>query len=131
MMAHYALINSDNVVVQVITGVDEHVIQTDLDGTQVGGSSEAWEAFYASLPWFEGLYCKRTSYNGNIRANYAGIGGVYDPINDVFIHAKPFTSWVLNETTFQWEAPVPKPDDGKDYVWYEPTLSWIDSEPEI
>jgi hypothetical protein len=130
-MAHYALLDENNVVVQVITGVDENIIQTDLDGTQVGGSSEAWEEFYASLPWFEGLTCKRTSYNGNIRKNYAQINGTYDPINDVFIGFKPFTSWVLNEDTFQWEAPVSKPNDGKDYVWYEPTLTWIDSEPEI
>jgi hypothetical protein len=73
-MAHYALINSDNIVVQVITGVDENVIQTDVDGTQVGGTTEAWEQFYASQPQFAGLTCKRTSYNGNIRANYAGEG---------------------------------------------------------
>lgn len=84
-MAHYAMLDNTNKVVQVITGVDENVIQTDLDGTQVGGSTEAWEEFYASRPWFEGLTCKRTSYNGNIRGKYAGIGDVYDPINDIFI----------------------------------------------
>ena len=84
-MAHYALIDSNNIVVQVITGVDENVIQIDLDNTEVGGSSEAWEQFYASRPWFEGLTCKRTSYNRNIRANYAGIGDIYDPDVDVFI----------------------------------------------
>ena len=84
-MAHYALINSNNIVVQVITGVDENVIQTDLDGTQVGGSTVAWERFYESLPHFAGLTCKRTSYNGNIRANFAGIGHKYYPDFDVFI----------------------------------------------
>ena len=89
-MAHYALLDKNNVVVQVITGVDENVIQTDVDGTQVGGSSQAWEAFYASRPWFEGLTCKRTSYNGNIRANYAGVGFKYDPDFDVFIAPQPF-----------------------------------------
>ena len=84
-MAHYALINSDNIVVQVITGVDENIIQTDTDGTIVGGSTFGWEQFYASRPEFAGLTCKRTSYNGNIRANYAGIGYKYDKDFDVFI----------------------------------------------
>lgn len=116
-MAHYALINSDNVVVQVITGVDENIIQTDLDGTQVGGSAKAWEEFYETRPWFEGLTCKRTSYNGNIRANYAGIGFTYDPEFDVFIPLQPYPSWKLNYTDFQWEAPIPKPEPIEGYVW--------------
>lgn len=84
-MAHYALLNSQNVVVQVITGVDETVTQTDLDGTVVGGSTEAWEQFYENQSWHSGLTCKRTSYNGNFRGVYAGIGYTYDPVNDVFV----------------------------------------------
>jgi hypothetical protein len=84
-MAHYALINSDNVVVQVITGVDETVTQVDTDGTVVGGSSEAWEQFYENQPWHSGLTCKRTSYNGNIRGKYAGVGDTYDPVADEFV----------------------------------------------
>jgi len=84
-MAHYALINSDNVVVQVITGVDETVTQVDTDGTVVGGSSEAWEQFYENQPWHSGLTCKRTSYNGNIRGKYASIGYTYDPVADEFV----------------------------------------------
>jgi hypothetical protein len=126
-MAHYALINSDNVVVQVITGVDENIIQTDLDGTQVGGSSEAWEQFYASCPWFENVYCKRTSYNGNIRANYASVGGKYDPDFDVFIPKQPYSSWKLNYTTYCWEAPIPKPENIEGYFWKwsEINKEWI------
>jgi len=124
-MAHYALINSDNVVVQVITGVDENVIQTNLDGTQVGGSTEAWETFYANLPWFQGLTCKRTSYNSNIRRRYAAVGYTYDPINDVFIGFKPHPSWSLNNN-YDWEAPVDRPNDGKRYLWDEATLAWIE-----
>ena len=116
-MAHYALINSDNTVVQVITGVDENIIQTDLDGTQVGGTSAAWEQFYATQPQFAGLTCKRTSYNGNIRANYATIGGKYDPTFNVFIAPQPYPSWKLNYTTYQWEAPVAMPDAVEGYVW--------------
>jgi len=126
-MAHYALINSDNIVVQVITGVDENIIQTDLDGTQVGGTSEAWEQFYATLPWFSGLICKRTSYNRNIRANYAGVGFTYDPDFDVFIAPQPYPSWKLNYTSFQWEAPIPMPGDIEDRIWKwsEINKEWI------
>lgn len=126
-MAHYALINSDNIVVNVITGVDENVIQTDLDGSEVGGTSEAWEQFYASRPWFEGLICKRTSYNGSIRANFAGIGYIYDPDFDVFIAPRPYPSWKLNYTTFQWEAPVARPSitESESLVWSEPNKEWI------
>jgi hypothetical protein len=116
-MAHYALIDSNNIVVQVITGVDENITQTDLDGTQVGGSSEAWEQFYSTRPWFKGLTCKRTSYNKNIRANFAGVGYKYDNVFDAFIAPSPFPSWKLNYTTFQWEAPVALPDEIEGYAW--------------
>lgn len=125
-MAHYALINKDNIVVDVITGVDEHVIQTDLDGTIVGGSSEAWEQFYASRPWFEGLTCKRTSYNHNIRKQYASIGYTYDEINDVFIAPQPFLSWSL-DANHDWQPPTPMPTEGFWY-WDEDSLSWIEVE---
>jgi hypothetical protein len=126
-MAHYALIDSDNTVVQVITGVDENIIQTDQDGTQVGGSSEAWERFYELLPSFTGLKCKRTSYNKNIRGNFAGIGYKYDPNFDVFIAPQPGPSWKLNYTTYQWEPPIAKPDELDGYVWRwsEYNKEWI------
>jgi hypothetical protein len=80
-MAHYAFLDENNIVTEVITGVDENVIQIDLDGTEVGGSSEAWETFYGN---FRKQVCKKTSYNGNIRGKYAGIGDIYDPVDDVF-----------------------------------------------
>lgn len=126
-MAHYALINKDtNIVINVIAGVDENITQTDLDGSQIGGSSEAWEEFYASRPWFKNVYCKRTSYNNNIRKNYAGIGYTYDAGRDAFIAPKPFDSWVLNEDTCRWQAPVAYPTDGKLYLWNEETTQWIE-----
>lgn len=84
-MAHYAFIDSNNIVVKIITGVDETVTQIDADGTQVGGSSEAWEQFYENQPQHLGLKCKRTSYHGNIRGVYAGMGYTYDVENDVFV----------------------------------------------
>lgn len=101
-MAHYALINENNEVVQVITGVDENIVQTDIDGTQVGGSSEAWEGFYASRPWFAGLKCKRTSYNGNIRKHYAGIGYTYREDLDAFVPPKCHDEASLDENTCLW-----------------------------
>lgn len=126
-MAHYALLDKNNVVVKVITGVDENIIQTDLDGTQVGGSTEAWEQFYASRSWFDGLTCKRTSYNGNIRANFAGVGYKYDADFDVFIPPQPYPSWKLNYTTFLWEAPIPAPAEieGYDWRWSEVNKEWV------
>jgi hypothetical protein len=126
-MAHYAFIDSNNIVVKVITGVDEDVIQTDLDGTQVGGSSEAWEDFYASRPEFEGLICKRTSYNGNYRGNFAGIGFKYDPEFNIFISPQPFPSWKLNYTTYNWQAPVDQPENTDEYYWRwsETNKEWI------
>ena len=132
-MAHYALIDKNNIVVQVIPGVDENATQIDIDGTEVGGTSEAWEAFYASLPWFEGLFCKRTSYNGNIRKHFAGIGYTYDAAFDVFIPPQPYPSWKLNYTTFVWESPIIRPDkaeggvplEGYAWQWFEYNQEWV------
>lgn len=121
-MAHYALIDSNNVVVQVITGVDETIIQIDLDGTEVGGSSEAWEQFYQNQPWHQGLTCKRTSYNNKIRKQFAGIGCAYDPNTDEFVSPQPYASWYLDENN-DWQPPIPEPTDGL-YEWNESTQSW-------
>ena len=125
-MAHYALLDIDNVVIQVITGVDENIIQNDLDNTQVGGSSESWEEFYATRSWLNAVSCKRTSYNNNIRKQYAGVGYTYDAINDVFISPCHFASWSLDEN-FDWQPPTPKPTvEGKLYYWSEDSLTWIE-----
>jgi len=125
-MAHYALINENGIVVDVITGIDENETQVDLDGTVVGGSSEAWEAFYASRPWFESLLCKRTSYNGNIRKRFAGIGHTYNDRLDVFIAPKPYPSWTLNDETADWDPPVPKPESVGYFEWNEEQQKWED-----
>ncbi len=124
-MAHYAFLNSDNEVISVITGVDEWVTQTDTDGAQVGGSTEAWEAFYTAQPWHGAASCKRTSYNGNIRKNYAGIGYTYDTVRNAFIAPQPYASWILDEANCQWQAPVPMPSEGGPWTWDEETLSWV------
>jgi len=120
-MAHYAYLDSNNIVVKVLTGVDETVTQLD-NGVEVGGSSEAWEQFYESQEWNAGLTCKRTSYNGNIRKQYAGIGYSYNADADVFVESQPFPSWTL-DANHDWQPPTPKPEG--DYYWNEAELEWV------
>lgn len=103
-MAHYAFLNDENVVVQVISGVDENVQKIDVDGNKVGGSSENWEKYYESLNWFSGLKCKRTSYNAKIRGNYAGIGFLYLKDFDIFIAPKCHKEAILNVDEAKWEC---------------------------
>jgi hypothetical protein len=121
-MAHYALLNENNLVINVITGIDEDIIQTDLDGTIIGGSSEAWEDFYASRPWLNATSCKRTSYNSKIRGTYAGIEYTYNANEDIFITPQPYLSWTRSGSF--WYPPTTKPE-GLNWVWNEDTLSWI------
>lgn len=119
-MAHYAFLNENNIVTEVIVGKDE------------GEEGVDWEQHYGA---FRGQVCKRTSYNTHggvhsgggtpLRKNYAGIGYTYDAGRDAFIPPKPFTSWVLNENTCLWESPVPYPNDGGPYTWDEATTSWV------
>ena len=110
-MAHYAFLDENNIVTEVIVGIDE----TELIE---GKDPEAW---YSE---FRGQASKRTSYNGNIRKNYAGIGFTYDFERDAFIAPKPFDSWQLDEETCRWFAPVPYPTDGVIYTWNEDKLDW-------
>lgn len=120
-MAHYAFLDGNNVVTEVIVGKDENE-----DGI-------LWELHYGA---FRNQVCKRTSYNtrGGVhisggtpyRKNYAGIGYTYDEQRDAFIPPKPFNSWTLDETTCLWNAPVAMPDDGKPYRWDEETVNWVE-----
>jgi hypothetical protein len=112
-MAHYAFLDENNIVTEVITGIDETELIEGLD-------TETW---YGN---FRGQVCKRTSYNNNIRYNYAGVGYTYDKTRDAFIAPKPFNSWVLDEVTCRWETPTPMPTDGKIYTWNEATISWVE-----
>jgi hypothetical protein len=110
-MAHYAFLDTDSIVTSVIVGIDEAELIEGLD-------PETW---YGN---FHGQVCKRTSYNGNIRKNYAGIGYSYDAERDAFIPPKPFDSWILDEETCRWEAPVAYPTDGFTYIWNESETDW-------
>ena len=113
-MAYYAFLNENNVVTEVITGIDETELIEGLE-------PEKW---YGN---FRGQKCLRTSYNANIRKNFASIGHSYDPVFDAFILPQPFPSWKLNYETFQWEAPVsvPEPIDGFIWRWSEQNKQWV------
>ena len=100
-MAHYAFLDENNIVTEVIVGINETEL---IEG-------EAPEIWYGK---FRNQTCVRTSYNGNIRKNYAAIGYKYDSELDAFIPPKPFDTWILNEDTCQWESP-----DGTYYIWSE------------
>ena len=125
-MAHYAFLDGNGIVTEVIVGKDE------------GEDGVDWEQHYGA---FRGQTCKRTSYNTHagvhsgggtpFRKNYAGIGYSYNEIRDAFIPPKPYASWLLNEETCLWESPVPYPTDigtpenPKRYAWDEITTSWV------
>ena len=128
-MAHYAVIDSKNRVIQVFVGRDDVVEGID-----------DWETYYTP----KGHTVKQTSYNTRggvhynpetgepsadqskaLRFNYAGIGFTYDEARDAFIPPKPFESWVLNEATCLWEAPVSYPEDGNAYTWDEESGAWV------
>ena len=112
-MAHYAFLDENNIVTEVIVGRNE-------DET-VDGVSD-WETYYGNI---RGQVCKRTSFNGNIRKQYAGIGFTYNETADVFITPQPFSSWSL-DSNYDWQAPIERPADGKDYSWDEANQVWVE-----
>ena len=124
-MAHYALLDENNIVTAVITGKDE--------GEQRDGVDVNWEEWYKD---FHGVAdCKRTSYNTNanvhanegtpFRGNYATEGYTYDPVNDVFLSPSPYPSWVVDTNTWSWKAPVDVPE-GEAKDWDEEAGAWVD-----
>lgn len=110
-MAHYAFLDENNIVTEVITGRDENLI--------IDGISD-WEEYYGGM---RGQVCKRTSYNGNIRRRYAGIGFTYSNDLDMFIEPKPYPSWTL-DANGDWQAPITKPIEDGIWVWHEDTQEW-------
>lgn len=119
-MAHYAFLDSQNIVTEVIVGIDEYADDT------------YYEDLYGSI---KGQLCKRTSYNtlknthihGKVpfRGTYAGVGFKYDPDTDKFYPPSPFPSWIFNELDYEWKPPIAMPDDGNNYRWDEDSTSWI------
>jgi len=122
-MAHFAKLNENNLVLEVIVVADSDA-PTEAEG----------QTFLQNL-YKNTITYKQTSYNTiagehklggtPFRKNYAGVGYTYDASKDAFIPPKPYNSWTLNEDTCQWEAPVAYPDDGKSYVWKEDTQTWV------
>jgi hypothetical protein len=115
-LAHFAQINEDNIVTQVIVVADSDCAGGNFPDSEIAGA-------YFCNKLLGGTW-KQTSYNGNMRKNYAGIGFTYNADIDAFVPPQPFASWTLNNDTAQWEAPVAMPDDGQMYTWNEETTSW-------
>lgn len=111
-MAHYAFLDDNNIVTEVITGIDETELIEGL-------SPEEW---YAN---FRGQRCVRTSFNHKIRKQFAGIGFTYDETADVFISPQPFSSWSL-DSNYDWQAPIQRPADGTKYLWDEDNQVWVE-----
>jgi hypothetical protein len=108
-MAHYAFLDENNIVTEVIVGIDETELIEGLD-------PETW---YGN---FRNQVCKRTSYNGNIRGKYAGLNDSYNSEEDIFISPQPYPSWTRSGS--YWESPSPMPTDEKSYYWDEEDLVW-------
>ena len=111
-MAHFAKLGVGNLIEQVI------VVSNDIATTEQAGVDFINNLYNTRDVW------KQTSYNGNIRKNYAAVGYTYDETKDAFISPQPYSSWTLNDDTCRWEAPVAYPDDGELYTWNEDTTSW-------
>jgi hypothetical protein len=139
-MAHYAFIDENNIVTQVIVGANEE--ETPPTGF------ETWESYYESLDWHSGT-CLRTSYNTfqgqhltdgtPFRGNYAGEGMIYDSVNDVFYKQQPYASWTLDTSTWTWQPPIQMPElteeqksaeEVTSYYWDEETQNWVQRTPE-
>jgi len=119
-MAHFAKLGIGNIVLTVV------VVSNDIATTEQAGIDFLNNLYNTRDVW------KQTSYNSNIRKNFAGVGYTYNKTRDAFIPPKTFASWILNEDTCQWEAPVAYPTDGKDYTWNETnyqadnTTGWVE-----
>lgn len=125
-MAHFAQLDENNVVLQVIVVNNSEVVDAQGIEKEEIGAAFCQSLFGPETQWVQ------TSYNANFRKNYAGIGFSYDSSRDAFVPPQPYPSWILNEDTCRWEAPVPYPSDGGNYVWFEGTsgdaqfLSWVE-----
>jgi hypothetical protein len=119
-MAHFAKLDENNVVLEVVVVNNNELIDENGQETEAKGIDFLvnWSGGYTN--W------KQTSYNGKFRKNYAGIGFSYDQARDAFIYPKIYNSWILNEETCKWEAPVPMPNDGKMYSWDEESQTWVE-----
>lgn len=116
-MAHFARLDQNNQVTQVI------VLSNDTVGDEYPASESVGVSFIADILKLDGVW-KQTSYNGNFRKQYAGIGYIYDEVNDVFIALQPYPSWSLDDD-FEWQAPIPVPNEGH-WSWDEENQEWVE-----
>ena len=117
-MAHFAKLDENNIVLEVNV-----VNNSDIDDLPFPESEAVGIAFLDAWAG-QSFIWKQTSYNGNFRKNYGRPGSTYDPVRDAFILPKPFPSWVLDEQTCKFEAPISYPTDGKSYLWDETIVNW-------
>jgi hypothetical protein len=119
-MAHFAQIDEANLVVQVIVVNNSEINDLPFPESEPIGVAFCHSLFGADTNWVQ------TSFNGNFRKNYAGSGYNYDPGRDAFIPPQSYPSWTLNESSCQWEAPIPYPGDKEHfYYWDEAALTWV------
>lgn len=118
-MAHFAKIDESNLVVQVIVVHNNELLDEN------GQESEAKGIDFCNSLFPDSVWVQ-TSYNATFRKNYAGIGYTWDSTRNAFIPPQSYPSWILNEVTCLWEAPVPYPNDGKQYAWDEQSQTWIE-----
>ena len=121
-MAHFAQLDENNIVMNVIVVSNNELL--DENGVEQESKGISFCQSLLGGNWVQ------TSYNGNIRKNYAGIGYTYDATRDAFIPPQPFPSWTLVGETAQWKPPVDYPTDGKMYTWNEETTSWVEIVPQ-
>jgi len=118
-MAHFAKLGLNSKVISVIVVDNDDITDENSNEVEQLGIDYLTKGTEGYPFWIQ------TSYNGNFRKNYAGIGYRYDDELDAFIPPKPFSAWSLNEETCQWKPPTPMPDDGKDYMWDEEVQDWV------
>ena len=119
-MAHFAQLDESNIVLQVIVVSNDSINNLPFPESEPVGVAFCKSLFGQNTNWAQ------TSYNASFRYNYAGIGYLFDATAGAFIPPKPYPSWLLNTQTFQWQAPVPYPNNGKTYQWDEATQSWVE-----
>jgi hypothetical protein len=120
-MAHFAKLDENNIVTDVLVVSNNDLLMNGIEQESKG--IEFLTSLTGHTNW------KQTSYNGNFRKNYAGVGFTYDTQRDAFIAPKTLASWILNEDTCRWEYCVPYPTDGKEYQWSEMELTWRELPP--
>ena len=119
-MAHFAQLDNDNKVLQVIVVNNTELLDENGVEQEQKGIDFCKSLLGADTNWVQ------TSYNRSFRVNFASIGSTYNKEKDVFIPANPYPSWILNETTYTWNAPVEVPNDNKPYMWNEDILNWVE-----